>query len=270
MGKYFSFGLSLCMIITLLFNVVTFAESSDIEEIQKLLKQGSIEGYNTILIPLKGDPANFNIKPTDNIKNIQFDKGLEGYTFRFDLLKNIINNDTNNLDINELIITKNQYYFSVVISGRNIGMAEVHKIDNKYKVISMSSGGLLKNIKKATEIIEKSYKNKDIKTFYIQEYPYFNGYLIKTDEEYSFISIEDVTYDNKIQSFEIIPSKDLLDEIYSKYKGMKSSDNKLSGGGIIANKEDNESFLLMGVISVLLIGGLVFLIIRKRTVDSRK
>ena len=51
----------ICISMLRLTSVVMAESSNDLIEIKSLLENGKIKIYETILIPLKGDPLNFNI-----------------------------------------------------------------------------------------------------------------------------------------------------------------------------------------------------------------
>ncbi len=239
--------------------IVTANHVEELSEIKSLLETGNIKNYETILIPLRGDPSGFNIEPTDDLSTIRFGDGVAGYKVDFEALA--VAKSEGKTEITPYLIEENKYYFPIFVSGRAVAMAEIIKEDGLYRVFCVSAGTLFDNFIVAFENIDLSSAK------YVTETTAINGLVVDDGMNELFL---DLNYSNHSASKEIpngnITSGNLVNDFMQR-KGTsaeKSAEAVKIGGG--SEETVNKSFNGEYVIPLILLicGGAVFVLRQKR------
>lgn len=228
--------LSVCIFILSLNIMVSANVNSELNDIALLLKNGTIENYESILIPLKGDPEGFNILKSDDLTTISFGEGIKGYKVDFKKLKSAYNKGEKN--VLPYLIEDNKYYFPIIVSDREVATAEIVKTDSGYKVLCVSS-----------ENFSKERENIDFKNVkYIKQTTIINGFLINDGNKETFIDLD------KNESVSEISTKDIStynDSVMDDFiKRAESSQNGLIGGG--SSFEDSNNTVILPILVIAL------------------
>ncbi len=171
----------ICIFILIINVFASASENNELNDIALLLKNGTIENYESILIPLKGDPENFNILKSDDLNTISFGDGIKGYNVDLKKLKRAYDNGEKN--VSPYLVEDNKYYFPIIVSKREVATAEIVKTDSGYKVLCVSS-----------QNFSKEKENIDFKsTKYIKQTSIINGFLINDGKQEIFIDLDKPT-----------------------------------------------------------------------------
>ena len=223
----------LISILILTLNIMTSANANDeLKDIAVLLENGTIENYESILIPLKGDPEGFNILKSDDLSTISFGNGIKGYKVDFKKLKKAYDNGEKN--VSPYLVEDNKYYFPIIVSQREVATAEIIKTDSGYKVLCVSS----QNFSKEKENIDfKSAK-------YIKQTSIINGFLINDGKQEIFIDLDKPS-----------TAKSANDNVMSDFiERMNTSKAGLIGGGSSFDNSSNISLLTILIITLVFVG----------------
>lgn len=221
--------LSVCIFI-LSINIMAWANvNSELNDIALLLKNGTIENYESILIPLKGDPEGFNILKNDDLTTISFGEGIKGYKVDFKKLKSAYNKGEKN--VLPYLIEDNKYYFPIIISDREVATAEIEKTGSGYKVLCVSS-----------ENFSKERENIDLKNAkYIKQTTVINGFLINDGKQEIFIDLDKPAAERSV-------NKSVIDDFI---KRAENSQGGLIGGG--SSFEDSNNTVILPILVIALI-----------------
>lgn len=263
MKKIFAFIVSFC-IFSMMFNMVLFAdEKESVEEIRQMLLDKTIQNYETVLVPLRGDPENFNIRPTDDLDTITFGKGAALYSINFELLKK--NCKAGKETVSEALKEPNRYVFPVIVSDRVVATVEVIREGNGYRVFSVCSGSMSEKIAKTVD----SLQMEDAK--YIDVPPIINGFLIKKPDGEQFLNLKTDTEDyeayneyNKAKS----AGPDNLAELFLKlYEDVRAESGLTGGGGVdAAEKQPYTAIVVWGIVGLAVLSGIIIFIYRRKRI----
>lgn len=245
----------MCVTMLMLTPVVAADSSNDLTEIKVLLESGRIKNYETIMIPLRGDPENFNILPTDDLKTISFGEGVEGYRVKFDELEDAYNSGEQK--ISPYLEKEDKYYFPIIVSGREVAMAEIIKKDGEYKVFSVSSGILFDNfiqIKDGIDLVHAKY---------ISEGNAINGLVLNAGTEESFIDLD--VAENEV-AVSTAKSKTLVEEFMERKIHSMGNSGELGGAGENTTIDKTDDVMCVAGVFLVLICLVVFLLVRKKKV----
>lgn len=221
--------LLVCIFILSINIMLSASPNNELNDIALLLKNGTIENYESILIPLKGDPEGFNISKSDDLSTISYGDGIKGYKVDFKKLKKAY--DKGEKNVLPYLVEDNKYYFPIIISDREVATAEIVKNDSGYQVLCVSS----QNFSKEKESIDfKSAK-------YIKQTSVINGFLINDGKQEIFIDldkpmVERSTNDSVITDF---------------IKRMESSQGGLIGGN--SSFDDNSNIVVLTILIIALV-----------------
>lgn len=228
-------------IFVLLTNVVAGASISDeLTEIKLLLEKGTIESYETILIPLKGDPENFNITPTDDLSTIQFGNGVEGYTVDFTKLEQAYNNGEKNAS--PYLVKENKYYFPVIVSGREVAITEIVKNESGFRVLCVTAGSVSENFIKAEKNIDLANAK------YINHTSIINGFILNNGEKEVFVDLDEPISDDMIDTVNLKSEEDSVIKDFIE-RNSTTEDRLLIGGG--ASGTDNKINVTLYIVFVV-------------------
>ena len=201
--------------------------NNELNEIAFLLKNGTIKNYESILIPLKGDPEGFNILESDDLSTISFGDGIKGYKVDFKKLKKAYDNGEKN--VLPYLVEDNKYYFPIVVSGREVATVEIVKDDSGYKVLCVSNENNLK-------------ENIDFKNAkYIKQTTIINGFLINDGNNEIFVDLD-----------KPIDAKSTNDNVINDFiERMGSSQGGLIGGG--SSFDDNSNIVVLTILIIALV-----------------
>jgi len=217
---------------------MVFASVNDeLKDIALMLKNGTIENYESILIPLKGDPEGFNILKSDDLSTISFGDGIKGYKVDFKKLKKAY--DKGEKNVLPYLVEDNKYYFPIFVSDREVATAEIVKTDSGYKVLCVSS-----------ENFTREKENIDLKKAkYIKQTTVLNGFLINDGKQEIFIDLD------KNESVSEISAKDIstnnnsvMDDFI---KRTENSQGGLIGGG--SSFDDSNNTVILPILVIALI-----------------
>ena len=210
--------------------------NNELNEIALLLENGTIKNYESILIPLKGDPEGFNILESDDLSTISFGDGIKGYKVDFKKLKKAYDNGEKN--VLPYLVEDNKYYFPIVVSGREVATAEIVKNDSGYKILCVSNENNLK-------------ENIDFKNAkYIKQTTIINGFLINDGNNEIFVDLD-----------KPIDAKSTNDNVINDFiKRMESSQGGLIGGGSFF---ENSSYTLLLILLIITLVFAVFYGVKK-------
>lgn len=244
------------MILTITFtSTYALAASSDVDQIYQLLKNKTIENYNVIETPLMNDQTHFNMTSSDDIKKIDFETGLEGYSIDYKKMNGISENNLKD-NIDTTIVKNSLFYFPVKVSNKVVGIVKISKENNKYTVLSMGSADeIVDNINKAKEIIAKKHKNQSYNISYISPNPYFTGFRVKTIDDDYFILTSDSEIGNmkKLQSDSIDNSLKRL-KIKSKEIVESSANNNIGSPMTNAPNKSSLNYFYIALGFVIIVG----------------
>lgn len=215
---------------TMLFSFCAFADSeSEIAEIKGQLKNKTIENYEALLIPLKGDPENFNVRPTDDLNTIDFGDGIVVYKVNFQKLRQDSKKGKVN-DVSSCLEEKNKYYFPVIISDREVAMAEIVKENGDYRVLCVSCGDIFDNLINVKENIDLSNAK------YVTETNIINGFIVTDGKNESFLDLDsaDGVSASKVYSADV--AKEFLNRKYNSITAGEYSDGYGENGNDDINK----------------------------------
>lgn len=119
-------------------------DQKEVESIVRQLNDKTIENYETVTIPLKGNPEDFNILPTDDLSTIEFRNGLAEYTFNLSALRESAKRGEKNRQ--SALERRPDYQLPVYVSDRAVALAYVQKEGDGYSVYSVGSGSLTDRI----------------------------------------------------------------------------------------------------------------------------
>ena len=201
--------------------------NNELNEIALLLENGTIKNYESILIPLKGDPEGFNILENDDLSTISFGDGIKGYKVDFKKLKKAYDNGEKN--VLPYLVEDNKYYFPIIVSGREVATVEIVKDDSGYKVLCVSNENNLK-------------ENIDFKNAkYIKQTTIINGFLINDGNNEIFVDLD-----------KPIDAKSTNDNVINDFiERMGSSQGGLIGGG--SSFDDNSNIVVLTILIIALV-----------------
>ncbi len=249
-----------CITMLILTTVVIAESSNDLIEIKALLDSGKIKNYETILIPLKGDPENFNILPTDDLKTIRFGEGVEGYKVNFETLENSVKEGDNK--VNPHLIKDGSYYFPIIVSEREAAMAEIVKENGEYKVLCVSSGGIFENFVEAAKDINIGEAK------YVVEPSMINGFVLEEGNSEKFIDLDKAEFSTVSEQQRSLENSENVAEKFLKRNSERlttESDDVIFGGGSHEASHKNEiwSYILI-VLGLMVLASLSFIIYKKK------
>lgn len=195
------------------------------------------------------------ILPSDDLKTISFGAGVEGYKVNFDELEAAYNNGEQK--ISSYLEKEDKYYFPIIVSGREVAMAEIIKKDGEYKVFSVSSGILFDNFIQVKEDIELVHAKC------ISEGNAINGLVLIEGANESFIDLD--VAENEV-AISTAKSQTLVEEFMErKIHSMENSGELGAAGG--TTKPDKTGYRMCAAgVFVALICLVVFLLVRKKKV----
>ena len=210
--------------------------NNELNEIALLLENGTIKNYESILIPLKGDPEGFNILESDDLSTISFGDGIKGYKVDFKKLKKAYDNGEKN--VLPYLVEDNKYYFPIIVSGREVATVEIAKDDSGYKVLCVSNENNLKE--------KIDFKNAK----YIKQTTIINGFLINDGKQEIFIDLD-----------KPIDAKSTNDNVINDFiERMESSQGVLTQGDSFF---ENNSYTLLLILLIITLVFLSFLCCKK-------
>ncbi len=246
----------ICVTILLFGMTVTAEVSNEIADIEELLASGTIDNYETILIPLRGDPENFNITPEDDLNTIEFGEGVEGYAVDFVELEKAYKKGEEK--VSSYLVKDNKYYFPIIVSGREIAVVEVIKSQEGYRVFCVTAGPLSDSfIREKKEIDFDSAK-------YVTDTTIINGFVVTDGTEEVFVDLDRAdTYDVVGRTCNIKTNEDNLVEEFLKRRS-KNDETLKYGGGATMNDRENKGMIAIAIIFVVLSGILIYVFVRKK------
>ncbi len=244
--------LILTCLLLLLLNVCSYAESTDeIDVIKNLLETKTIKNYETILIPLQGDPENFNITDSDDLTTITFGDGIQGYSISKQKIKEATEKQATRVE--PYLEKRDKWYFHIIVSNREVAMAEIVKDDNDFKVLCVASGSIVDNFVKE----QKNVRLSEVK--YVTEGVIINGFVINNDDVERFIDLDKSVNDNNLQTVNT-QEKNVVQIFSERFEGTAIESEKTSGG--YGNEDSNIFYTVMMVI--LLSACVLYLIIKRK------
>ncbi len=239
-----------CVLLSL-FNVCSYAESIDeIDVIKNLLETKTIKNYETILIPLQGDPENFNITDNDDLKTITFGNGIQGYSISEQKIKEAIEKQATRVE--PYLEKRDKWYFPIIVSNREVAMAEIVKEENEYKVLCVASGSIFDNFVRQ----QKNVNLDEVK--YVTKGVIINGFVINNDDVERFIDLDVSVNNNDLQTINT-QEKNVV-EIFSERFDQAAVEGEKTSGGY--GYEGSNIFYI--VVAVILISACALYLIIKR------
>ena len=238
----------ICISMLILTSVVMAESSNDLIEIKSLLENGKIKNYETILIPLKGDPENFNILPTDDLKTICFGDGVEGYKVDFEALESSVESGENK--VKSHLIKDGKYYFPIIVSEREVAMAEIVKENGESKVLCVSSGGIFENFVEAAKDINIC------EAYYVVEPSMINGFVVEDGNTEKFIDLDKVDFSTTLEPQSRMGNDENIAEIFLKRNSERvvtESDEVIIGGGHNGAANENNIWNYVWIVTGLMI-----------------
>lgn len=220
--KYRIFNL-LCVSIVLFSVMIASADTAvDRKEVETILKQlndKTIESYETVTIPLKGSPEDFNILPTDDLSTVEFRDGAAVYAVNVNKMNKSMKEGAEKLT--DSLKRIELFRFPLYVSNRVVAAVDVAKKGDVYRVISVSSGNISDRFAKALE------ENKDKPFYYI------------SDGVTEGILTQDTFYNlNAADDSEVVTAAD-ASYILSCYEGI-AADGRIGGSGANVSADDAE------------------------------
>ncbi len=236
----------------LVFNVFVYAENGgEIEKIKNLLETKTIKNYETILIPLKGDPKNFNITEEDDLRTIEFGEGVQGYSINKQKIKEAAEQKATMVE--PYLERKDKWYFPIIVSDKEVAMAEIVKEGNEYKVLCVASGSIFDNFVRE----QKNVKMSDAK--YVTEGIIINGFVVNKDNKETFIDLDMPESGNKIQTVNST-GKSVVELFNERFEKVSTEGDKTFGG---YGSTDNKMYVVL-LIMIIAVSTLFVIVKKKR------
>ena len=233
-----------------IFNVCVLAnESSELDEIKAKLENKTIENYETILIPLNGDPENFNIQPTDDLKTIRFGEGVVGYGVNYDEIMEASENGDN--QVSEYLDANGSYYFPVIVSDRAVATVEVVKTDTGYKVLCVASGSISDHFIEAQQVINLNNAK------YVKEANIIDGFVVTENGNEYFIDLDSVENEVGIQTVNSNHEQNVVELCKSRIKSTQNDGQDITGGGGKSASTNKPLIAISGVLIIMIVGGIL-------------
>lgn len=223
--------------------------------IQRRLEEKSIQDYEMILMPLRGDPENFNIKPTDDLETITFGKGAALYSVDYELLKK--NYKAGKKTVSEALVELNIYAFPVIVSDRVVATVEIIRKGNAYNVFCVSSGSMSEKFARAVDNLQMDEAK------YVDEPP-IKGFVIKKTDGEEFLDLSaDTETPNKVKSAE---SGNLAELFLERYEEVQANKGLTCGSGTDDTEIHTYGTIVVWSIFILAVlsGIIIFIYRRKR------